>query len=98
MGVARRLVEVAVHADHELQRIERDVQPLALRCAEGGIARDGDERAYLPRARRRDLLGKDRDGQLARDLWRAAHTAFLLAGAHAATLARDACRVARASR
>ena len=51
---------------------------------------------FSPRSH--DLRGENRDGQLARDLWRAAHTAFLLAGAHAATLARPPVALARASR
>ena len=52
VGVARRLVDVDVDRDHELERRERGVEPsAAVRRRDHRIAGDGHERADLPLAR-----------------------------------------------
>ena len=68
VGVARGLVEVEVDADHELERLERRGQPLAVRRREHRVAGDREQRADLALARGLDLLRQAGDGQLAEHL------------------------------
>ena len=73
--VARRLVEVAVDRDHEVERLERPVELAAVRRREHRVAGDGHERADAPVAGRQDLLGERGDRELAAELRQSAHAA-----------------------
>ena len=93
--MARRLVQVDVDADHEVERGERAREARRVRRAHGGIARDRDQRAHLTLARRLDLLGEARARELAEHLGRAAHAALVAVQAHARAHAGLAARVGR---
>src|SRR5258707_14521119 len=96
MRMARRLVEVNVHAQHEVQLAERLRELAAIRRAEHRIARDGDERADLAVSRRQDLFSQ-RDGrQLAVDRGQPTHPAVAQTQPHARAAAWGALGVARA--
>ena len=63
--MARRLVEVEVDADHEVERLERGGEAVAVRRRQHRVAGDREQRADLAVARRLDLLGQAGGGQLA---------------------------------
>ena len=73
VGVARRLVEVEVERDVEVERLERRLEPARVRRRARGVAGQRDQRADLAVAGRLDLLGQAGDGQLAEALRQAAH-------------------------
>ena len=73
--MASGLVEVDVDADHEVQALERRGQAVAVRRAHRRVSGHGHQRAHLALARRLDLLGQARRGQLAEDLAHSAHAA-----------------------
>ena len=59
VGVAGGLVEVRVDADHEVEPVERLVEPVAVGRGQHGVAGDGDQGAdRLPSPGRVDLLGE----------------------------------------
>ena len=86
--MARRLVEVDVDADHEVERVERLVEAGAVGGREHRVAGDGEERTDLAVARLLDLLGEAHHRQLAVDLGKSAHPARVPAEPDAPTLPR----------
>ena len=72
--VPRRLVQVDVHAHHELQLTERLVQLLRVRCGENRVTRQAQEPADGVLARSGDLLCEDGDRVLPHCFGLAAHT------------------------
>ena len=87
VGVARRLVQVDVHADHELQLRQCLVQLLRVRRRQHGVAGETDETAHRVLARGRDLLGEDRHRVLTHCLGLVADTAVPAADAETLSLA-----------
>jgi hypothetical protein len=73
VGVPRRLVQVDVDADHEVERGQRAVQPIRVGGRHDRIACQCDQRADLSVARRFDLLGQRDDRELAEELRQLAH-------------------------
>ena len=84
--MARGLVHVEVDRDHEVEALERRAEAPAVRRREHRVAGEAEERADLALARRLDLLGERRRGQLAEGLGQAAH-----AGVPAPVAVADRC-------
>src|SRR5205823_11665893 len=61
---ARRLIDVKIHSDEQLEPRERVLQSRAVRYAEGRVAGDRDQGADLTWARCFDFLGKAGDREL----------------------------------
>jgi hypothetical protein len=68
VGVPGGLVEIDVHRDHEVQRVQRGVEAAAVGRRDDRVAGQGDERADPALARGVDLLGQANRRQLAEDL------------------------------
>ena len=73
--VAGRLVHVDVDRDHEVEALDRALEPAAVRGREQRVAGHRDERAHLALAGGLDLLGEHGHGQLAVQLRQPAHAA-----------------------
>ena len=67
------LVQIDVDRDHEVEVRERTLEAISVGGGEGGVARDGEQCAHLPLARRLHLLGETRGRELAQHLEGAAH-------------------------
>ncbi len=96
--VARRLVHVDVHRQHELESLDRLLEAAAVRRGHHRVARHRDQRPHLALAGRVDLLGQACHRQLAERLAEPADPALPPAQAHAASLAGRAVGVALAGR
>ncbi len=60
VGIAGRLVDVEIHAEHELQAIQRLLQLAAVGRGEHRVAGHGDQRTHLPFSRLEHLFGQCR--------------------------------------
>ena len=87
------LVDVDVDAHHQVDVLERAAHAAGVGSAHDGVSGEREERAHLTVARRVDLLGEARDGQLADCLRQAADAGAPAGHAHALALARSAARV-----
>jgi hypothetical protein len=74
--MAARLVEVAVHADDEVEGFEGALEPRPVRRREHRVPGQGHERVNLPRTRREQLVGEGGDRKLPRELRQPAHAAL----------------------
>ena len=91
--VPRGLVEVRVDADHELDAVERLVEPVPVGRRQNGVAGDGDHRLDLPLAGCIDLLGQCGGGHFGQRLGISGDSAVPAAGLEAAArFRRPWCR------
>ena len=90
IGMARGLVQVNVHADHEIQRGQRLRQARSIRAGQHRVGGDGDKGPHLAGAGSLDLFGQTGDGQLAHHLGRAADSGVVAAGGNALAAAGPA--------
>ena len=93
IGMARGLVEVNVHADHEVQRIQRLGQTRAVGRGEHRVGAHGDQGADFAVSRGFNLFGQAGDGQLAHDLGGTTDPRKVAPGGHAFAHTRFAHRV-----
>ncbi len=75
VGMPCGRVQVGVDADHQLQRRERLAQSSSVGGRQGGVSRNRDQGAHLPRARRLDLVRERRHRELAEHLGQPPHAA-----------------------
>src|SRR4029453_6751955 len=95
VGVARRLVQEDVEAEHELEPVERGVEARAVRRTQHRVAGNRDQRSHLTLAGRFDLFRQTGTGQLAIDLRRLAYAAVPPPETHSLAAPRGAARVRR---
>jgi hypothetical protein len=93
--MAGGLVQVNVHADHEVQRVQRLCQARAVGAGQHRVGGHGEQGADLALAGSLDLFGQAGDGQLAIDLGRTADAGVVASGGHALSNAGFASGVGR---
>ena len=94
VGMAGGFVQVDVHADHEVQRVQRFGQARAVGAGQHRIGSHGEQGTQLAGARGLNLFGEAGHGQLAVHLGCTAHAGMVAAGADALAHPRFVRRVA----